>query len=63
MVVETVRESWDLLYWWKQRENLGHTLRPFRVIEKDRLQERLFPVHQGDKRRLGKVSAPVEEED
>jgi len=65
--VETVRESRDLLHWWKRRENLGLTVRPERVIDQDRLHERLFPVHQGHKRRLGLLqlpsSAPVEEED
>jgi hypothetical protein len=48
-----MRDSRDLLHWWKQRENLGLTVRPERVIDQDRLHERLFPVHQGHKRQVG----------
>ena len=38
-------ESWGLLHWLNQRENLGLTLRPEQVIEKDRLQETV-PLYQ-----------------
>ena len=56
LVAESLCESKNLLHWWKQRENLGRTLRPGRVIEKDRLQKTV-PRPPGSQAAIGLVTA------